>query len=165
MFPPSIYFQVLHLWDAINSSNRSNVTPPQGPFNFAPWFYFCENTGGIATVPGGPVGFFILEIADSAVQVGYFILDIAASSVQVGYFILDIGFFILEIAGYGGSGVFFILEIVGSGGSGGFYFCESVDWIGWVYVWDFYFFLDADSLAEGCNEREDGDLEHNLWLI
>jgi hypothetical protein len=25
--------------------------------------------------------------------------------------------------------------------------------------------LDADSLAEGCNEREDGDLVHKFWLI
>ena len=25
--------------------------------------------------------------------------------------------------------------------------------------------VDADSLAEGCDEREEGDLEHNLWLI
>ena len=72
-------------------------------------FNFCENAGGIATIPGGPVGFLILEIADSAVQVGYFILDIA--------------FFILEITGSAVLVGDFIIEIAGSGVSGGFYFC------------------------------------------
>ena len=55
-----------------------------------------------------------------------------------------------------------------------FFLCESV----WSIVTSlgggpvgFYFrkmssgAVDADSLAEGCDERDEGDLEHNLLLI
>jgi hypothetical protein len=97
-----------------NKASRSLFHPAQflglGIFDEAAnSFNFCENAGGIATIPGGPVGFLILEIADSAVQVGYFILDIA--------------FFILEITGSAVLVGDFIIEIAGSGVSGGFYFC------------------------------------------
>ena len=38
-----------------------------------------------------------------------------------------------------------------SSGAVGFYFCKMGSWA-----------VDADSLAEGCDECEEGDLEHNL---
>jgi len=121
-------------------------------FEAAPWFYFCENAGATATVPGGLVGFFILEIDDSAVQVGYFTLEIAASAVQVGFFILEIDDSAAQV-------VCFLFEITASAVQVGFFLCEISD------PGSVNFFFDADSLAEGCDEREEGDLVHNFWLI
>ena len=51
-----------------------------------------------------------------------------------------------------------------------FYFCERACVIGKILAGPVGFYLrklgsgavDADSLAEGCDEREEGDLEHNL---
>jgi hypothetical protein len=85
-------------------------------------------------------GFYFLEITGSAVLFGFFILEIAGSAVLVG---------------------FFILEIAGSGGLGGSFLCE-INFLGCDGSGVGNFFFDADSLAEGCDEREEGDLVHNF---